>query len=90
MLTHQAADLLVINDQALLAKRCLDATPAIVLELVADSSHRRDDGGVVSCTDRFVVEGGAGYSHQPAPFGKADAAGPTIADVVSLLGRGLG
>src|SRR3979411_188714 len=36
MLTHQAADLLVINDQALLAKRSLDAAPAIVLELVVE------------------------------------------------------
>ena len=29
-------------------------------------------------------------NHQSGPFGKADAAGPAIADVVSLLGRGLG
>src|SRR5450755_129153 len=90
MLAHKTADLLVIDHTALMPEGGLNPSPAIVLELVADSSHRRDDGGVVSRTDRFVVEGGAGYSHQPAPFGKADAAGPTIADVVSLLGRGLG
>jgi hypothetical protein len=61
-----------------------------VLELVEDSGHRRDDGGVVGRTGRFVVENGAGNSHQPAPLGKARAAGPAIADVISLLDRGLG
>jgi hypothetical protein len=83
-------DLLVIDDHALMPEGGLNPSPAIVLELVANSSHRRDDGGVVSRTDRLIVEGGTGYSHQLAPFRKADAARPTIADVVPLLGRGLG
>lgn len=90
MLAHETADLLVIDDHALLPEGGLDPAPAVVFELVADRSHRCDDGGVVGRTDRFVVESGAGHSHQPASLGNADAAGPTIADVVSLLGRGRG
>ena len=90
MFAHKTTNLLVIDDHALLPEGGLDPPPAIVLELIANSSHRSDNAGVVGRTDRFIVKGRASYSHQPATFGKADAAGPTIADVVSLLGRALG
>jgi hypothetical protein len=90
MLAHEAANLLVIDNQALLPEGGLDPAPAVVFELVADPSHRRDDGCVVGRTDRFVVEGGTSHSHQLASLGNANVVGPTIADVVSLLGRGRG
>src|SRR5450631_248135 len=41
MLTHKTTDLLVIDDHALMPEGCLNPSPPIVLELVADSSHRR-------------------------------------------------
>ena len=52
MLAHKTADLLVIDDQALLPESGPDPSPAIVLELVADFGHRRDDGGVVGRMDK--------------------------------------
>src|SRR6476659_5062863 len=88
MLTHQAADLLVINDQALLAKRSLDATPAIVLELVADSGDRLNDRSIIGRLLRAVIVSRARNPHQPTSFRDGEAAGPVIADVGSLLLRG--
>ena len=52
----------MINDQALLAKRSLDATPAIVLELVADSGDRLDDRGIIGRLLRAVMVGRARQS----------------------------
>ena len=80
VLAHEAADLLVIDDHALLMESGPDATPALVLELVADRSHSLDNGGVIGCTDRLIVEGGAGDVHQPASLGNADSRGPATAD----------
>ncbi|TFW51367.1 hypothetical protein CT676_43415 [Bradyrhizobium sp. MOS001] len=75
MLTHQAADLLVINDQALLAKRSLDATPAIVLELVADSGDRLNDRGIIGRLLRAVILSRARNPHQPTSFRDGEASG---------------
>jgi len=40
------------DDHALLSEGGLGPFASHTLELVADPSHRRDDGGVVGCTDR--------------------------------------
>jgi hypothetical protein len=37
MLAHKTADLLVIDDHSLMPEGDLDPSPAIVLELIADS-----------------------------------------------------
>ena len=88
MLAHQAPDLLVVHDKALLTQRRADAAIAVELELVADREHRLDDRGVVGRLLRTVVVGRARDPHQPASFGDGDAAGPVMTDVVPLLGRG--
>ena len=43
VLAHQAPDLLVVDDEALLPQGGPHAAPAVVLELVADRAHRLDD-----------------------------------------------
>ena len=48
VLAHQASDLLVVHDNALLPQRRAHTAPAIVLELVADRRHRLDDRSVVA------------------------------------------
>ena len=45
---HEALDLLVIDDEALLAK--VAESPTVALELVADRAHRLDDGCVIGGT----------------------------------------
>ena len=54
VLAHETADLLVIDDHALLPEGGLDPAPTIVLELVADCGHCCNDSGVVGGTDRFI------------------------------------
>jgi hypothetical protein len=90
VLAHQPADLLVVDDQALLTESGSDATPAVVFELLADGGHRLDDCCIVGRMRRVLVEGRAGKSHQSAPLGDADALGPAIADMLPLLGTGPG
>ena len=85
MLANEAADLLVIDLQAILTDWRLDATPAIMLER-ADRCHRLDDG--VRCAHRHVIDCGPGQSHQPAFRSEAETAGPMIAEIGPLLGRG--
>ena len=47
MLAHQPADLLGVDDDALMAQLGADPPIAIALELVADRRDPRDDRGVV-------------------------------------------
>ena len=47
MLPHQAADLLMVHDNALLAQGCADTAVAVELELVADREHGFHNCGVV-------------------------------------------
>src|SRR5690554_4934492 len=44
---HQPADLLVVDDQALLTKGGSDTTPPVMFELITDSGHRLGDCCVV-------------------------------------------
>src|SRR5690606_13724495 len=90
MLSHQAKDLLMVDDEALLTERGSNTAPAVMLELIADRSDRLDDGGIIGRMRRFVVEGGARQAHQPASLCDADAVGPAMADMVSLRCRGPG
>jgi hypothetical protein len=59
MLAHQPADLLVVDDDALMTKIGADASIAVSLELVADSLHVTNDLGVIDLRDRRVIESGA-------------------------------
>jgi lactam utilization protein B len=84
---HQAADLLVIDDKALVAQRGADAAIAVEAEVVADRKYRFHDRGVVGRSCRAVVEGRARHAHQPAALRDADATGPVMSDVVPFFGR---
>ena len=44
VLAHQPADLLVVDDQALLTQSSSDATPPVVFELLADGGYRPIEG----------------------------------------------
>ena len=52
VLAHQALDLLVVHDQALLPQGDPDTPPAILLELVADGRDRLDDCSIVPGLNR--------------------------------------
>src|SRR5689334_17837687 len=88
MLAHQSANPFVVGDRTLLPQRGADTTPAIRLKLVGDRDDRRDQRGVVHPSGGAIVIGGARDTHQLASPYDGHAAGPTMADVVSLLGRG--
>src|SRR5665647_2516175 len=47
VLAHQSADLLVVDDDAMMAEFGTDAPVAVSLELVADRPHAADNLGVV-------------------------------------------
>ena len=51
VLAHQALDLLMINDDALLPKGGLNTPPAVAFELVADDRNGLDDRSVVGRRD---------------------------------------
>src|SRR6516164_9426052 len=88
VLTHQPADLLVIDDHSSMAQLGANASPAVGFKLLADRRDRLNDGGVVLRGSRFAVEGRPGDPHQPASFCDAEARGPATTDVVTLFGRG--
>ena len=54
--THQPADLLVVDDLALLTKGGSDTTPPVMFELITDGGHRLDDCCVVRRGFRAVVK----------------------------------
>src|SRR5205823_5098564 len=85
---HQPADLLIVDDDTLVTERSADPAITISLELVADRLHAVDDLGVSETHGRHVVEGRPGQTHQPTSLREGETVGPTITDVVSLLGRG--
>ena len=47
MLAHEASDLLVVHDKALVPESGTDTPPPIGLELVAEGGDHLDEGGVV-------------------------------------------
>src|SRR4051812_41388015 len=89
VLAHQAADLLAVDDDALVAERGADAAIAVALELVADGCHAADELRVVDPLDGRVVEGGARQAHQLAPSPDRETSGPATTDVGAPFGRGL-
>src|SRR3954471_21335233 len=62
LLAHQAADLLVIDDNALMTQLGADAPITVSLKLVADYSHATADLGIVEVHGRRVVEGRPGHT----------------------------
>src|SRR5690349_10246192 len=86
VLTHQTADLLVVDHQALVAQGRGDPAITVRLELVADRPDPRYDCGVVSWHRGRVIEGRACDPHQPTSFSDGETAGPVITDVDPLLG----
>ena len=60
VLAHQPADLLMIDDDALVTQLGADAAIAVSLKLVADRLHAADDLGIIEMRGRHIVEGGAG------------------------------
>src|SRR5271169_4984462 len=88
MFAHQSAELLMIDDDALMAKLGADSPIAVSLELVADRLHATDDFAIIERGGRRVVEGGSRQTHQPTSLRNGETIGPTMTDVSSLLGRG--
>src|SRR5882724_7086547 len=88
VLAHEAADLLVVRDDALLPQGGLDTAPSIGFELVAGRSDRLDERSIIDRPRRSIVIGRACDPHQPASFGDGQTGGPAITDVGALLGRG--
>jgi hypothetical protein len=76
VLAHQASDLLVVHDEALLTQGRADAAVAVELECLSDREHRLNDSGVVGRPLRLVIIGRARHSHQPASFADGEATGP--------------
>ena len=69
---HEALDLLVVHDHALLPQSGSNTAPTVVFELVADGADGLDDRGVVGRRDWRIVIGRAGDPHQPTSFGDAE------------------
>ena len=89
VLAHEAPDLLVVHDHALLPQRGSNTAPAVGLELVADGADRLDDRGVVE--RRRPAHRSRSSARSPSAGilrRRRDPAGPVITDVVALLGRG--
>lgn len=87
---HQPADLLVVDDQALLTKGGSDTTPPVMFELITDSGHRLDDCCVVGRMLGDFIKGGARKSHHSASLGDIDAPGPVMADILPFFRSGAG
>ena len=85
---HQTADLLAVDDDALVAQRGTDTAIAVGFELLTDRLDAGDDLGLVGRGHRRVVIGRAWQAHQSASLGDGETIGPAITDVVALLGRG--
>src|SRR5690606_31040740 len=83
---HQAADLLMVYDEALLPKRRANTAVAVELEVVTDRKHGFHDRGVVGMPVGQVVVGRARQTHQPASLGDGEAAGPVTTDILPLFG----
>jgi len=84
---HEPPNLLVVDDHAPVAQLGANAPPPIVLEFFANRGDGLDDRSVVVCRNGPFVICGARNPHQPA-FCDAEAWGPTMTDVLPLLGRG--
>jgi hypothetical protein len=84
-LAHQAAYLLVVDDDAALTKRGADAPVAVGLELVADRLHPGDELRLTDRHGRCVIEGRSGQSHQSTSLRDGEPTGPAMTDIVPLL-----
>lgn len=65
VLAHQAPNLLVIDDKALLPQGGVNATVAIAFEYIADFEHGFDNCRVVGRPLRAIIIGRTRNAHQP-------------------------
>jgi hypothetical protein len=75
MFTHQSAEFLMIDDNALMTKFGANTPVTVSLELVADRLDAVEDSGIVEVHSRCIAEGGSGQAHQPTSLRDGDTDG---------------